>query len=312
MKYGPLIFLAAFFALAGSWCVLVLAPQLQLGGDTQTNAVGTVELYPLARPGLARQGLEVYRANGCVYCHTQQVGQDGTDCELVLLEAGTNQAATLVALLAVKPDLKPEQAKELLTQLPRTILTTPSKDRTDAAAKQFDHTGAKLTTRIVPVGTDIARGWGARRTVAQDYLFDYPVQLGEQRVGPDLANVGTRLPDANWQLRHLYNPQFVVVGSAMPPYRFLFEERELRPGEMASPDAIPLAALRRVSSPGSNLEVVPKPEAGALMAYLLSLRADAPLFEAPLTPAASFAPASATNVAAAAAITAPGAAPPTK
>src|SRR4051812_17397659 len=28
------------------------------------------------------------------------------------------------------------------------------------------------------LGTDVARGWGGRNTVAQDYLGDYPVLLG--------------------------------------------------------------------------------------------------------------------------------------
>jgi len=31
MNYGPLIFLAAFFALAGSWFGFVLTPQIQVG-----------------------------------------------------------------------------------------------------------------------------------------------------------------------------------------------------------------------------------------------------------------------------------------
>ncbi len=311
MKYGPLVFLAAFFALASSWCGLVLAPQLQLGGDTQTNAVGSVELYPTALPGLAHQGLEVYRANGCVYCHSQQVQQDGTDCELVLLVAGTNQPATIAALLNVKPDLGEAGAKELLTQLPKTILRTNSAVEAAAAARQFDRTGTKLTTRFVPVGADIARGWGLRRTVARDYLFAYPVQLGAQRIGPDLANVGLRLPDAKWQLLHLYSPGGMVKGSVMPSYRFLFEEHELRPGEAASPDALPMNAPGRASSLGANVEIVPKPEARALVAYLLSLRADAPLFESPFTPATTAAASSTNTPAAASATNAPAGAPAT-
>ncbi len=311
MKYGPLVFLAAFFALASSWCGLVLAPQLQLGSTTQTNAVGSVDLYPTALPGLAHQGLEVYRANGCVYCHSQQVTQDGADCELVLLAAGTNQPATIAALLNVKPGLDDAGAKELLTQLPQTILRTSSKTEADAATKQFDHTGAKLTTRIVPVGTDIARGWGLRRSVARDYLFQYPAQLGEQRIGPDLANVGVRLSDAKWHLLHLYNPTNVVAGSLMPSYPFLFEERELRPDEAPSPDALPINVADRVLLSGGKFEIVPRPEARALVAYLVSLRADAPLFETPFTPATAPA-ATVTNAPAAAPATnAPASAPAT-
>ena len=94
MNYGPLLFLAAFFALASSWCSFVLTPQLQIGRLQQTNTVGGASAtYPVARPGLARQGLEIYRANGCAYCHSQQVGQTGTLLEITLTDAGTNQVA---------------------------------------------------------------------------------------------------------------------------------------------------------------------------------------------------------------------------
>ncbi|MBI3876691.1 MAG: cytochrome-c oxidase, partial [Verrucomicrobia bacterium] len=70
MKRGPLIFLGAFFALACSWAALVLAPQLQLGALEPGNVLNSSDLYPTPRPGLAQQGAEVYRANGCFYCHT--------------------------------------------------------------------------------------------------------------------------------------------------------------------------------------------------------------------------------------------------
>ena len=84
MNHGPLIFLAAFFALAGSWFSFVLTPQTQVGRLDQTNTVPAGLTYPVARPGLAREGIEVYRANGCAYCHSQQVGQTGITCDVLL------------------------------------------------------------------------------------------------------------------------------------------------------------------------------------------------------------------------------------
>ena len=53
MNYGPIIFLAAFFALSSSWFGLVLTPQMQVGHLQQTTNVSTSATYPLARPGLA-------------------------------------------------------------------------------------------------------------------------------------------------------------------------------------------------------------------------------------------------------------------
>ena len=65
----------------------------------------------------------------------------------------------------------------------------------DASVKALNTNGATAALWVVPVGTDMARGWGKRRSVAEDFLFDSPVMLGSQRVGPDLASVGSRLPD---------------------------------------------------------------------------------------------------------------------
>ena len=39
-------------------------------------------------------------------------------------------------------------------------------------------------------GTDLERGWGPRRSVARDYLYEIEPALGTSRLGPDLANVG--------------------------------------------------------------------------------------------------------------------------
>jgi cytochrome c oxidase cbb3-type subunit II len=73
MNYGPLLFLGFFLTVAASWCGLVLFPQIQYGRQQAVQIEETGEIYPQARPGLAEQGSEIYRANGCIYCHTQQV-----------------------------------------------------------------------------------------------------------------------------------------------------------------------------------------------------------------------------------------------
>ena len=40
--------------------------------------------------------------------------------------------------------------------------------------------------------SDIDRKWGTRRSAPRDYIFDRPVLLGKERMGPDLANIGKR------------------------------------------------------------------------------------------------------------------------
>src|SRR5207244_7580420 len=128
--------------------------------------------------------------------------------------------------------------KELLAGLPKPVLDGVTKQQADAGISALTAVGAKAGLWVQPVGPDIARGWGKRRTVAEDFLFDSPVLLGSQRIGPDLANVGVRLSDAKWQLLHLYAPQQVLPGSTMPPFRFLFEKRRIE--EARSPDALDL------------------------------------------------------------------------
>ena len=272
MRSSAIVFLAAFIALSASWGGFVLAPQLQLGRAPLEKPTGSETLYPVARPGLATQGAEVYTSLGCVYCHSQQVGQDGVKCEIVLSDAGTNEPAvrTVLAKLLGKP--------ETLANLPRVILSVPNVAAADAILKPLAEAGAKAQVEIVPQGTDISRGWGKRRSVAQDFAYDLPVQLGTRRAGPDLANVGMRLPDMNWQLRHLYAPRSEVKDSTMPPYRFLFEERRAGQGHPDEALALPAGTVPQ------GIEIVPTDAARALAAYLVSLRADAPLFEAPYTP----------------------------
>lgn len=279
MKYGPLVFLAAFLAISISWGAFVLTPQVQLGRAVQeTNSVAKADLYPAGRPGLARQGLEIYRADGCFYCHSQQVGQKGTLVDVVLTDAGKTSMDVAAALNNANLGTT-YSGPGLAAGLPKPVLRNVSMEAAVALAAILKKAGAVTELHLVPTGPDIERGWGARRSVAQDFVFDATVMPGSQRVGPDLANAGARLPDMNWHLAHLYNPKAVTKDSPMPAYPFLFEKKKI--GKQPSPDAL---QLPKEFAAAEGYEIVPKPEAKALAAYLLSLRSDTPLYEAPLTP----------------------------
>lgn len=262
MTTGLRVFLAAFVGLGLSWCGFVLGPILQLGAQKQTAVLNSSEVYPNQRPGDAALGLQVYRSVGCAACHSTQVGQDGVVCDVVLTKTGNNAAAV----------------SNLISTLKLTGLT---KDEADAVSGQISAAGGKTETHIVPTGADISRGWGLRHSVAEDFLWDNPVQLGSIRVGPDLANVGMRY-DANWQLLHLYAPSAEIKGSVMPPFRFLFRKQKI--GVAPSPDAL---QLPQGSTPPEGYEIVPTEDAKNLTAYLLNLRADVPLHSAPFTPPAA-------------------------
>ncbi len=260
MKNGFVIFLTAFGVLFTSWSAFVLGPQLQLGGAKQVAVLNSSDIYPLNRPGQAAQGLAVYRANGCAACHTEQVQQDGMAREVVLMSAGKRN---------------PSAVSNLISTLKLNGLT---EQEAEAASIKITGAGGKVETHIFATGPDISRGWGLRHSVAEDFLYDNPVQLGSVRVGPDLADVGRRMPDVNQMLIHLYAPQ-TVKGSLMPPFRYLFETRKKVNGEF-SPDAL---NLPKEFAPAEGYEVVPTDDVKKLVAYLLSLHADVPLYDAPFT-----------------------------
>lgn len=203
------------FAL--SCYALVVIPHQQLGGlqPQFTDDEGKItDQYPIFNDA-TRKGREVYRAQGCVYCHSQQVRDEQN-------------------------------------------------------------------------GTDLVRGWGERRTVARDYIFEGPAFLGSSRLGPDLSNVGSikwrneeldspikpLKRDAKWHLLHLYAPSTIIKESNMPPYRYLFEKKKI--SGQRSNDALD---LKGKDAPEEGYEIVPKQEAKDLVAYLLSLDRSHPLKE---------------------------------
>ncbi len=135
--------------------------------------------------------------------------------------------------------------------------------------------------RPTEAGADLARGWGARRTVARDYMRDRVAFFGTSRTGPDLSNIGARQPSVEWHYQHLYQPQVVAPGSIMPPYRFLFEKRKI--SGAPSSDAFKVLPP---DAPEEGYEIVPSNEAKALVQYLIALkRSTYPLPESPDEPA---------------------------
>ena len=64
------LLLAAFLF---TWFGLVVFPWLELGHLAPIQEEGSTDITPWDSSGAAHQGEHVYAANGCVYCHTQQV-----------------------------------------------------------------------------------------------------------------------------------------------------------------------------------------------------------------------------------------------
>lgn len=122
---------------------------------------------------------------------------------------------------------------------------------------------------------DPDRGDTRRETNAYDFFGEKFAQIGVSRMGPDLSNLGRRVETiyaaggdpAQWLFAHLYNPRQDPRRwkSTCPPHRFLFTKRKITGNP--SGEAVPLG------SDGVK-ELVPGPEAKALVSYLLSLKKD--------------------------------------
>jgi cbb3-type cytochrome oxidase cytochrome c subunit len=76
MKGLAPLFLGIFGTLAFSWVGLTVIPNWQIGHlNPQSDEEGT-DIYPMPQSGMAARGGRVYAANGCIYCHSQQVRAD--------------------------------------------------------------------------------------------------------------------------------------------------------------------------------------------------------------------------------------------
>ena len=80
-----------------------------------------------------------------------------------------------------------------------------------------------------------------------------------------VLNIGARQPSRDWHLGHLYAPRAYMAGSIMPAYPYLFEVRK----GAAQPGDTVVNLPPKFARPGEV--VVAKPEALALVEYLLSL-----------------------------------------
>ncbi len=76
MKGLAPLFLGIFGTFAFSWIGLTVIPTWQIGHlNPESDEEGT-DIYPRPQSGMFERGGHVYAANGCVYCHSQQVRAD--------------------------------------------------------------------------------------------------------------------------------------------------------------------------------------------------------------------------------------------
>lgn len=73
MNRFRILFIGFTLTFLSAWCGLVLLPVWGLGNFQQATDPATGNPVPPVLSELERRGRDVYIANGCVYCHSQQV-----------------------------------------------------------------------------------------------------------------------------------------------------------------------------------------------------------------------------------------------
>ena len=76
MKGLTPLFLGIFGTFAFSWVGLTVIPTWQIGHLSPESDEEGTDIYPRPQSGMFDRGEHVYAANGCVYCHSQQIRAD--------------------------------------------------------------------------------------------------------------------------------------------------------------------------------------------------------------------------------------------
>jgi cbb3-type cytochrome oxidase cytochrome c subunit len=295
--FTPLV-LGILATLAFSWLGLAYIPDLQIGHlDPQSDEEGT-DIYPMPKSGLAERGRRIYVANGCFYCHSEQLRADyaASDIDRPRDAApspsskwGDRRSAprdyifdrpALLGKMRLGPDLanigKAAPAEEEAAPAqPSSVNPAAPNAPSPAANASAPPANAAAPQNVKPAAQSPnppAPGASTPQTAAA------PLPTASPSDSPAAYS-------AAWHHQHLYAPRSLNLDSDMPAYKFLYEKR--RVGGEQSADAI---KLRGEGAPGEGWEIVPTYDAKCLVAYLMSLNQSHPLNEvksAAAPPAAS-------------------------
>ena len=301
MKGLQPLFLGIFGIFAFSWLGMIVVPNLQIGSlNPQTDEDGG-DAYPVPLSGMVSRGARVYAANGCVYCHSQQVrpAYGGSDIERHWGERRSAprdyifEPIVFLGKMRIGPDLanvghQPASKEEKAAASPAALAAGASPPAAVTVAPVGATPPAAAASPANPVAPALAANaspspaitGGAPATVPADQaavMIASPIPAELANI-VDLAASGEPLPNtAAWHHRHLYNPRSIVGGSNMPAYRFLYEKRRI--SGTGSYDSINFAG-DVTEAPGEGWEIVPSYDAKCLVAYLMSRDQSHPLKEA--------------------------------
>lgn len=280
----PLI-LGILGTFAFSWVGLTMIPNAQIGHlDPQMDEDGN-DPYPAPKSGLAERGSRVYAANGCVYCHSQQVRADYAASDIERKWGDRRSAPrdylferpVMLGKSRMGPDLSNigarAPAEEPEAPPAATAAASPAPSTTAATAPTAD---ANAAPAAAPASSSAAvvDAAPASSPAAPAASPAVAIPAPTEEIAATTTS-GEPLPySAAWHHLHFYNPRSIAQHSNMPPYRFLYEKRRI--GGQVSADALKLTGE---DAPPEGWEIVPSYDAKALVAYLMSLNQSHPLNE---------------------------------
>ena len=313
MKGLAPLFIGIFGTFAFSWVGLTVIPNWQIGSlNPQSDEEGT-DIYPRPQSGMFQRGAHVYAANGCVYCHSQQIRADyiADDIDrkwgdrrsaprdyifqrpVFLGKMRMGQDLASIGARAPAPEESPSPAGGAS---PSGAPATQASGASPAAAPPASPSSGSspATASAASPGTSPAGAAspnasppaGQRTGVASPS----PGQManttpgGSSPAAPSAQTPGALYPiqtaglppmySAAWHHVHLYAPRSINPDSNMPSYRFLYRKRRIT-GERSA-EALQLSGS---DSPPEGWEIVPTFDAKCVVAYLMGLNQSHPLKE---------------------------------
>jgi cytochrome c oxidase cbb3-type subunit 2 len=225
----------------------------------------------MPQSGMAERGRRVYVANGCFYCHSEQLRPDYIASDLDRKRDvdphpkwGERRSAPRDYIFARPVLLGKARMGPDLANIGKAA---PVEEESPAPA-----TGGSPAASPAQAPSASPASSSAAASPAPPNAPSPAAPASSP--APETKPGEPRPYSAAWHHRHLYSPRDVNRDSDMPAYRFLYEKRPVA-GEHSA-DALQLTGS---DAPAPGWEIVPSYDANCLVAYLMSLDQSHPLKE---------------------------------
>src|SRR5207248_5117354 len=297
------LFLGVFGTFAFSWVGLTVIPNWQIGHlNPQSDEEGT-DIYPMPQSGMVQWGARVYAANGCIYCHSEQVRAEyaGADIDrkwgdrrsaprdyiferpVLLGKMRMGQDLANIGARAPKEEESPSPTGGA-SPAPQGEPTSPGAIASAKAASSPSATSPSPATAPAASPGAIASKPPTSPGPASPPPSKSPAAAAgaspaasPSPSAPPWPEQTAGLPpmySAAWHHVHLYSPRSINFDSNMPSYRFLYQARRI--SDVRSSDALQLTGS---DAPPEGWEIIPTYDAKCLVAYMMALNQSHPLKE---------------------------------